>query len=241
MDRLKSLIDRSKEKTWVTKTRKGLHVYWLSTRQVAPIRTSDCMPGWEMEVKTDISGGLATLPLSRHRNDPNFVYQNIGQHYIGISDEFYQAVLGKMKDKLFAKNDSWRPTHAGNTTTTIPWPSITLTNGEIDKIAAEISAPSSGYVHGLRHQMSLAIAGCFCKDGVDYDSAESIYEKVCELTGDEEKRSRLTDLKETYKRFEQDKQIVGYYLLRELSPYLADQLTKIMSDIRDKRRRNGPA
>jgi hypothetical protein len=76
-----------------------------------------------------------------------------------------------------------------------------------------------------------------CKDGVDYDSAESIYEKVCELTGDEEKRSRLTDLKETYKRFENDKKIVGYYLLKELSPYLADRLTKIMNDIRENRRR----
>jgi hypothetical protein len=76
-----------------------------------------------------------------------------------------------------------------------------------------------------------------CKDGVDYDSAESIYEKVCELTGDEGKRSRLTDLKETYKRFENDKKIVGYYLLKELSPYLADRLTKIMNDIRENRRR----
>jgi hypothetical protein len=237
-DRLKPLIERAMEKTWVTKTRKheGLHVHWLSTRQVAPIRTSDCMPGWEMEVKTDISGGLATLPPSRHRNDPTFVYQNIGQHYIGISDEFYPAIVGKMKDKLFEKVDYWKPAYsAGNFF--IPWQSITLTDGEIDKIAVKISAPNSGYTSGLRHQMSLALAGFFCKDGVDYDSAESIYEKVCQLTHDEEKRSRLLDLKETYQRAQNDKRIIGYFLLRELSPHLADELTKMMADFR--RRRGG--
>jgi hypothetical protein len=233
MDRLSNLIDRAREKTWVTKTRKGLHVYWLSTEELSPIRTSDCMPGWQMEVKTDSSGGLATLPPSRHRNDSTFVYQNIGQHYIGISDEFYPIVVGKMKDKLFEKIDSLRPVHT--TGNFIPWPSITLTDDEIDEIAAVISAPNSGYASGLRHQMSLALAGFFCKNGVDYDSAKAIYEEVCKLTHDEEKRSRLTDLKETYKRFEQDKQIIGYYLLRELSPYLADRLTKIMNDIRGKR------
>jgi hypothetical protein len=41
MDRLKPLIDRSKEKTWVTRTRKGFHVYWLSTGELAPVRTTD--------------------------------------------------------------------------------------------------------------------------------------------------------------------------------------------------------
>jgi hypothetical protein len=239
-DRLKPLIDRAREKTWVTKTRKGLHVYWLSTREVTPIRTADCMPGWEMEVKSDNSGGLATLPPSRHRNDSTFVYQNIGQHYIGISDEFYPAIVGKMKDKLFAKNDSWRPVHAGNI---IPWEPIVLTDNEIDEIAAVISAPNSGYTSGLRHQMSLAIAGFLCKNGVDYDSAKKVYEKVCQRTRDEEKRSRLLDLKETYQRAQKnDKRIIGYFLLKELSSHLADQLTKIMSDIiRDKRRKNESA
>jgi hypothetical protein len=244
MDRLKSLIDRSKEKTWVTKTRKGLHVYWLSTREVTPIRTADCMPGWAMEVKSDSSGGLATLPPSRHRNDPTFAYENIGQHYIGISDEFYPAILGKMKDKLFEKiTDSWRPVHAAGNNFFIPWSSITLTDDEIDEIAAVISAPNSGYTSGLRHQMSLAIAGFLCKNGVDYDSAKKVYEKVCQRTRDEEKRSRLLDLKETYQRAQKnDKRIIGFFLLRELSPYLADRLTKIMSDIiRDKRRKNESA
>lgn len=179
---------------------------------------------------------MATLPPSRHRNDPNFIYENIGQRYIGISDEFYPVVLGKMKDKLFAKNDSWRPVHTGKF---IPWPSITLTDDEIDEIAAVISAPNSGYTSGLRHQMSLAIAGFLCKNGVDYDSAKKVYEKVCQRTRDEEKRSRLLDLKETYQRAQKnDKRIIGYFLLKELSSHLADQLTKIMSDIRrDKRRR----
>jgi hypothetical protein len=237
-DRLKSLIERAMDKTWVTKTKKGLHVYWLSTTgELAPVRTVDCMPGWEFELKTDNTGGLATLPPSRHRNDPNFIYENIGQHYIGISDEFYPVVLGKMKDRLFAKNDSWKPAYSGNN---IPWPSITLTDDEIDEIAAVISAPNSGYTSGLRHQMSLAIAGFLCKNGVDYVSAKKVYEKVCQRTRDEEKRSRLLDLKETYQRAQKNdkRRIIGYFLLKELSSHLADQLTKIMSDIiRDKKRR----
>lgn len=245
IDRLKDEIDKSRQKTWVTKSQKGYHVYWFSsTGENAPIRTEDCMPGWEFEIKTDISGGLATLPPSKHRNNPDFTYENIGQHYIGISDEFYPVVLEKMKDKLFEKiTDSWRPVHAGNFF--IPWSSsITLTDDEIDEIAAVISAPNSGYTSGLRHQMSLAIAGFLCKNGVDYDSAKKVYEKVCQRTRDEEKRSRLLDLKETYQRAQKNdkRRIIGYFLLKELSSHLADQLTKIMSDIiRDKRRKNESA
>jgi hypothetical protein len=109
--RFSSGLQSKIENTRMTKTGgNGLHVYWLSTREVTPIRTADCMPGWEMEVKSDSSGGLATLPPSRHRNDPTFAYENIGQHYIGISDEFYPVVLDKMKDKLFEKtvDSCWR-------------------------------------------------------------------------------------------------------------------------------------
>jgi hypothetical protein len=245
-----SLIDKARQNTWVTKTRKGYHIYWLSHEPLSPIRPSDCTAGWEFEIKTDSSGGLATLPLSRHRNDSSFIYENIGQPYISVSDVLYYVVLRELEGKLVNKQKQqqqhWRrPAHSGggsnNGSSTTPWQSITLTDGEIDEIAAVISAPNSRYMSGLRHQMSQGLSGFFCKDGIDFDSAKIIYDKVCDLTGDEEKRSRLADLKETYKRFEQGKQIVGYSLLRELSPYLADRLTKIMSEIRDKRRKNESA
>jgi hypothetical protein len=233
VERLNQLIDGARQKTWVTKTRKGYHVYWLSTAELAPIRTEDCMPGWSFEIKTDNSGGLATLPPSRHRNDPSFVYQNIGQPYLGISDEFYQFVLGKLRDKLFAKHE-WRPSRR-NQAQNIPWPSITLTDDEVHEIADAVSAPNSGYAHGLRHRMSVALAGFLCKNGVDYDSAKQVFTEIARQTRDEEKRSRLLDLKDTYKKAENDKQIVGFYLLSELSPLVADKLVKIMDDIRDKR------
>jgi hypothetical protein len=233
-----SLIDKARQNTWVTKTRKGYHIYWLSHEPLSPIRPSDCTAGWQFEIKTDSSGGLATLPPSRHRNDSSFIYENIGQPYISVSEVLYYVVLRELEGKLVNKQQQqhWRPAnYSGNNGA--PWPSVILTDDEIDEIAAVISAPNSGYTSGLRHQMSLAIAGFLCKNGVDYDSAKAIYEEVCKQTHDEEKRSRLTDLKETYKRFENDKKIVGFYLLKELSPYLADRLAKIMSDIRDKRRR----
>ena len=234
-----SLIDEARKNTWVTRTKKGFHIYWFTKEQLQPIRTSDCNPEWQFELKTNNSGGLATLPPSRHRNDSSFIYENIGQPYISMSDVLYYVVLRELEGKLVNKQQQqqhWRPAHnySGNGT---PWPPVILTGDEIREIAAIISTPSSGYVHGLRHQMSLALAGFFCKNGVDYGSAEAIYTEVCKLTHDEEKRSRLTDLKETYKRFEQDKKIIGYYLLKELSPHVADRLTKIMSNIRDKRRK----
>jgi hypothetical protein len=233
IDRLKDEIDKSRQKTWVTKSQKGYHVYWFSsTGENAPIRTEDCMPGWEFEIKTDISGGLATLPPSRHRNNPDFIYENIGQPYIGISDEFYAFVVGKLRDKLFAKTD-WKPSRSG--AQNIPWQSIILTDDEVHEIAGAVSAPNGGYVHGLRHKMSVGLAGFLCKNGVDYESAKTVYLEIIRLTHDEEKYSRLFDLKQTYKRAESEKKIVGFYLLHELNPILAEKLAKIIDNIRDKR------
>ena len=78
-------IDKACKSTFVSSSKKryGRHIFWLSNEQHKPIRTSDCKPGCEFEIKTDNSQGLMSLPSSRHRNDSQFHYQSIGLNKIG--------------------------------------------------------------------------------------------------------------------------------------------------------------
>jgi hypothetical protein len=72
-------IDDMCKTTFVTKTRKkwGRHIYWLSHDQHKPLRYRDFKPGCESEIKTDNSSGLSTLPDSIHRDDPDFIINQL--------------------------------------------------------------------------------------------------------------------------------------------------------------------
>src|SRR5206468_6524882 len=95
-DRLCIILDKNKKErflinelrrlTFVTKTRNeyGFHIYWLSHKFNLPIHRNKCKPGFEFEIKTDKTSGLAALPDSRHRDDADFHYLAIGQNKIMI-------------------------------------------------------------------------------------------------------------------------------------------------------------
>jgi Bifunctional DNA primase/polymerase, N-terminal len=81
LERVQVLLEQEwKFKTFVTKTQKdcGYHVYWFEhSSENAPIITEDCKKGFEFEIKCGKS--LCTLPPSRHRDNPLFHYENVGQ------------------------------------------------------------------------------------------------------------------------------------------------------------------
>jgi DNA replicative helicase MCM subunit Mcm2 (Cdc46/Mcm family) len=96
-----SLLEYLKLVTCIIKTRKpyGIHVYWLSHKQNNRIKTEDCKISYEFEIKTDKGSGHATLPPSRHRDDPTFRYEHLGRtDKIEINDELYDIIL-----ELFSK------------------------------------------------------------------------------------------------------------------------------------------
>jgi len=96
-----------KHKTFVTKTQKdcGYHVYWFEHKEKEnePIGTEYCKKGFEFEIKCGKS--LCTLPPSRHRDNPLFHYESIGQQdKIMISDGLYEKLVNEvLKDCLRKK------------------------------------------------------------------------------------------------------------------------------------------
>jgi hypothetical protein len=102
-----SLFDFLIKSTVVIKTKKefGYHFYWFSHKQNPRIRTQDCIPGYEFEIKTDKGSGHNTLPPSAHRNDPNFRYSHVGRRdKIAIVDELYDILTELLSEYLTEKN-----------------------------------------------------------------------------------------------------------------------------------------
>lgn len=95
---IKVLEEEWKLKTFVTKTQKdcGYHVYWFEhSDDKSAIVTDDCRKGFEFEIKCGKS--LCTLPPSRHRDNPFFHYENIGQSdKIMIADGLYDKLVNDL-------------------------------------------------------------------------------------------------------------------------------------------------
>ena len=99
IQRVTTLLEQEwKAKTFVTKTQKdcGSHVYWFEhSGDNNPISTEGCKKGFEFEIKCGKS--LCTLPPSRHRDNPLFNYESIGQaDKIMIADGLYDQLVNKL-------------------------------------------------------------------------------------------------------------------------------------------------
>jgi hypothetical protein len=107
LERVQPLLEQEWiPKTFVTKTQKdcGYHVYWFEhNSENAPVITEDCKKGFEFEIKCGKS--LCTLPPSRHRDNPLFHYENVGQtDKIMTSDGLYDTLANEvLKDCLKRK------------------------------------------------------------------------------------------------------------------------------------------
>ncbi len=206
------------ENTYCVKTRKpnGWHVYWFSHEQNLAIKTERCRPGYEFEIKTDKSSGLATLPPSRHRDDPNFRYKALGQDRIILSDELYPSLLKVLGQFL-------TPTTPARTDLSFDpemedAPSIDLTDGEIGEIVTELKPL---YRKGDRHAFSLHLAGYLHKNCVSITSAEALFDFL--TAEDEEHRARMQDLKDTYSK--KRSEVSGYRAFFDVLQRLRDERT----------------
>ena len=133
---IKILEQEWKLNTFVTKTQKdyGYHVFWFEHGlENSPINTEACRKGFEFEIKC--GKALCTLPPSRHRDNPFFHYENIGQSdKIMIADGLYTKFVNDLlldclkkkkkkhkqqikKDnrKLFSRCHHWDPNTYINT------------------------------------------------------------------------------------------------------------------------------
>lgn len=222
-------IDDACKRTFVSSSKKkyGRHIFWFSNQQHKPIRTNDCKPGYEFEIKVDNSQGLMSLPPSRHRDDPEFHYQSIGLNKIERSDGMYHSLLDTLRDCLKPKS------HINNQSRedTNHHAEINLNDEQIDVISG-LLLPY--YRRGYRHHLAYGISGLLYKYKVVIDSSRLLIQKL--TVNDEEKDSRLLILNTTYQKT--SREVSGYqYLLSVLENVVNDQtnakniLRKIMDTI----------
>jgi hypothetical protein len=204
-------IDEMRKRTFVVKTRKtfGYRVYWLSHEQYPPIRTPDCKYRHEFEIKTDNSSGHGTLPESRHRDDPNFHYQSIGQETIAIMDDEYNGILKVLNDCLKTKYvQKKRNSESYDSTTNLNDNRLhAISEKDIEEIVFQIS---DSYGKNCRNDIVYGLSALLFKNNMSLDSAEKIISGLCTITNDEEKNSRIKVLYNTYTKGQNHEQISGY-------------------------------
>jgi putative DNA primase/helicase len=216
-------IDEMCKITFVVKTKKkyGYRFYWLSRKQYPPIGTKDCKLGHEFEIKTDNTLGHGTLPPSRHRDDPNFRYQSIGQDTISIQDGLYDGIFKVLADCLKTKNEKQRQTSDSNTYhNNNNNDKINLTDNDIEQIVYEIK---DFYQLHSRHDLVFGLSGYLYKNGIELESAENVIIKLCQTTNDEEKNNRITVLRNTYSNGQSgNEEITGYTQLLTILTRVSD-------------------
>ncbi len=217
-------IDEMCRNTYVTKTKKrcGRHIYWLSHKQNTSIGTKGCKLGYEFEIKTDNSLGLGTLPPSIHRDYSDFHYQCIGKNTISHKDGFYDGILDVLADCMKIKEDKEKWSKNGSKFkpkyNVIP---ISFNDEEIQTICDLLSPYYYKGCHS-RHDIVFGFGGICLKHNVTKESATKLVESLAK--DDEESKSRLKTLEETYNK--QREQVSGTkWLLEALEHITGDSST----------------
>ena len=192
-----SLFKELRQSTYVTKTRKssGYHIYWFSHNKNKPVRTTDCKLGNEFEIKTDNSNGHSTLPPSRHREDPKYRYENIGQNKIIIRDDLYDLLVSDILSdclQVKSKNNN-KPKIAFFTSEASDEPD----SSDYSKIASLIV---EAYREGSRNDIIFDLSGFLYHQNLKLEIAESIVKDLCKLTNDDEVSNRLQVVQNTYEK-----------------------------------------
>jgi P4 family phage/plasmid primase-like protien len=189
-----SLLDELAKRTFSVKTRKpyGRHFWFLSHKKNKPIKASDCKPGFEFEIKTDRSSGLCALPPSRHREDANFRYREIGIDNILINDKLYDELVDALKDCLLPKRNRMKENSKDTELEDSP---IFLSEEDIGFM---YNLLTSIYQKGHRNEICLYLSGFLRKENVELESAKTLISRLVE--DDQEKRQRITTLEASYKK-----------------------------------------
>lgn len=215
-------IDERCKITYVVKTRKkyGLRIFWLSHKQYPPIRTEDCKPGFEFEIKTDNTLGHSTLPPSCHRDDPNFHYQLIGKDTIALQDCLNEGLRKMLSDclRIKKKDDGERNINNGGAMN-LNNKESRLTDRDIEEIIYHIK---DYYQKGSRQNIILGLSGLLYKNRISLESAEKIVVGLCHATNDEEKNSRIAALYNTYNKGQMGEEISGASLISEVLARFTD-------------------
>ena len=214
-----------KSKTFVTKTQKdcGYHVYWFEhIVHDNPILTEENKKGFEFEIKCGKS--LCTLPPSRHRDNPLFHYENVGQSdKIMIIDGLYDELVNELLVDCFRKRKKVSKSKKYNASQELSYNltsssagvnntvkldaylrdssnttnKISLTDEQIEE-STQFLLPY--YKEGTRDKFAFAFSGLAYKEGVNLESANKILLNICNRVSDPDKDARLDTLHRTYRK-----------------------------------------
>ena len=169
LNRVQSLLEQEwKLKTFVTKTQKdcGYHVYWFEhSSDNSPIVIEDCRKGYEYEIKCGKS--LCTLPPSRHRDNPLFHYENVGQSdRIIVADGLYQHLVNELLADCFRRKKNIK-SKKHNTTKKGSNKSASessITSQEEDNIQTTVTPPNNKLDHYLTNSSAAITKGIVLTD-----------------------------------------------------------------------------
>jgi hypothetical protein len=245
-----SLLDILRQNTFLVKTRKefGFHAYWFETTLQKAVHLHDCKREYGFELKCDKGSGHATLPPSRHRDDPSFRYQTVGVGEIAnipglydmlVNDLLNDCILSKsLRDNKVAQTVA---AEAGHLTTNVK-NFRSLSQYEIDSIAIIVLAV---YKLGFRNDIALGLSGLLFKQGIDLESAEKLFSNICDSGSDPEKESRVQVLRDSYTKGANGQQLTGSMWHAETIASVVgndqmgiDIVTKISKILGAKKRRN---
>jgi hypothetical protein len=190
--------------TPVVRTRRGLHVWLRSAEIVRSFVISD--------LSLDVIGEnkFVLAPPSRHPSGITYEFVSSIREPMMVED-FHQAIARRCKalgTQLPAQvrestpQRKWRPTER------------TLPPGERDRI---VRALVPFWRRGQRNYLCMYLLGVLVKRSVSQDDAQDIVTRICDLTSDEEKRQRLSQVAYHYhKPAHAVSRLKGFTGLREL-------------------------
>ncbi|HEX7031562.1 MAG TPA: hypothetical protein VF172_01040 [Nitrososphaera sp.] len=198
-EKLKAHIERWKQETYVTKTRKpwGYHVHFCTEKPLNDLRGN----GYELKARN----GLVTLPYSAHRSDPGFTYAHVGIESIAFWEQAkVDELLGLLNEFGLVETGAqidYDDDGDGSTATATIMASYegSLGGERLHAITGALyDVIKDYYLPNYRNDVTLVYTGVLYRRGVALDDARQIVRAICSLAGDSEADGRIATLEATY-------------------------------------------
>ena len=86
----------------------------------------------------------------------------------------------------------------------------------VGKLAAA-SLLAEFWIDTKRHDLSLCVSGALLTNGFSFEDAHLFIKAICTVTKDEEISDRLRTVETTYERIQDEKNVIGFPRLAELT------------------------
>ena len=159
-----------------------------------------------------MSSGHATLPPSRHRNDPNFEYKSCGGSELFVSDDLYDAILEVLKDCLKPRPEKALNDYQSGEQNSSPSrktkqdsgngksDGLQLENDDVERIR-QLVQPI--YKQGSRNSIVFSLSGVFRRQGFSKDSVIAVIDKLARNDGisqESDIKNAIAVVEDTFKK-----------------------------------------